>query len=322
MDTSEFLVISTDGLSKSYKETTALNSLDLKVPQNSIVGFLGPNGAGKSTTIKLLLGLIKPTAGNGTIFGMDIIRDTLAIRRRVGYLAQYPHFYRTMTARETLRFVARFFFTGPEAAIEERIEESLELVGLVDKADRPIKGFSGGEMQRLGIAQAQINQPDLLILDEPTSALDPMGRYQVLQIMEQLRERTTIFYSTHILDDVQRVSDWVIILNQGELVTQGPIDTLLAGSDGTVYSLVMSGDCRPAQACLAGQPWVSNLTMRQANGHTHWQVTVSDEIVAEAQLLRTVLANDGINVVEFGREKHNLEHVFINLVQKEASDAC
>ena len=112
-----------------------------------------------------------------------------------------------MTARETLRFTARFFYTGPKAAIEERIAETLDLVGLDDKADRPIKGFSGGERQRLGIAQAQVNYPDLLILDEPAAALDPMGRRDVLAVMERLRKHTTIFYSTHILEDVQRVSD-------------------------------------------------------------------------------------------------------------------
>jgi ABC-2 type transport system ATP-binding protein len=170
------LVISTQNLGKSYNGVQALKSLDLKVPKNSIFGFLGPNGAGKTTAIKLLLGLTRPTSGGGAIFGQDIVQDSVEIRKRIGYLAQDPRFYEHMTARETLRFKARFYYRGPASEIETRIAETLELVGLEEKADRPIKGFSGGERQRLGIAQAQINYPDLLILDEPAAALDPMGR--------------------------------------------------------------------------------------------------------------------------------------------------
>ncbi len=183
MDKSDTLVISTQGLSKSYKNIHALKALDLKVHKNSIFGFLGPNGAGKTTTIKLLLGLARPTAGAGRVFGMDIARDSTEIRKRIGYLAQDPRYYEYMTARETLRFTARFFYSGPPARIEARIAETLELVGLSDKADRPIKGFSGGERQRLGIAQAQVNYPDLLILDEPAASLDPQGRRDVLEVV-------------------------------------------------------------------------------------------------------------------------------------------
>ena len=191
METSE-LVINTNDLSKAYNDTAVLDSLNLQVPEHSIFGFLGPNGAGKTTTIKLLLGLTRPTSGGG-IFGQDIVEDSVGIRRRIGYLAQDPRFYEHMTARETLRFKARFYYSGPAAEIETRIAQTLELVGLADKADRSIKGFSGGERQRLGIAQAQINYPDLLILDEPAAALDPMGRRDVLEVMERLQKHTTIF---------------------------------------------------------------------------------------------------------------------------------
>ena len=182
------------------------------MPRHSIFGFLGPNGAGKTTLMKVLLGLSRPTAGSGTIFGHDIVSESVAIRERIGYLPQQPRFIEYMTARENLEFTAKFFFSGPQAKIRERCDEMLELVGLADKAERPIKGFSGGEKQRLGIALAQVNYPDLLILDEPASALDPLGRQSVLDVMARLRKHTTIFYSTHILDDVQRVSDTVAIL--------------------------------------------------------------------------------------------------------------
>src|SRR5690606_3279025 len=141
--------------------------------------FLGPNGAGKTTTIKLLLGLIRPTRGGGTIFGLDIVHDSVAIRAKVGYLPQDPRFDEHMTARQTLQYTAGFFFKGPQAALDKRVDEMIELVGLTGKADRPIKGFSGGERQRLGIAQAEVNYPDLLILDEPAASLDPQGRRDV-----------------------------------------------------------------------------------------------------------------------------------------------
>ncbi len=242
MENNNDLVIETHGLSKAYKNVQALKSLDLKVAQHSIFGFLGPNGAGKTTTIKLLLGLARPTGGSGSIFGYDIQRQSVEIRQRVGYLAQDPRYYESMTARDTLRFTLGFFFKGPKNKIEERIEETIELVGLADKADRPIRGFSGGERQRLGIAQAQVNYPDLLILDEPAASLDPMGRHDVLEVMERLRKYTTIFYSTHILDDVQRVSDTVCILNRGELVAQAPIQELLAGNGKVMFRIQTRGD--------------------------------------------------------------------------------
>lgn len=314
MNASESFVIQTQGLTKTFKGVNALKSLSLSVPKNSIFGFLGPNGAGKTTTIKLLLGLSRPTSGGGMIFGQDIVEHSADIRERVGYLAQDPRYYEGMTARETLRYTARFFFNGPKHTVEQRIEETLELVGLADKADRSIKGFSGGERQRLGIAQAQINYPDLLILDEPAAALDPMGRHDVLEVMERLRKYTTIFYSTHILGDVQRVSDTVAILNHGELITQAPIEQLLAGSGGLTYMIVTKGNADGIQATLSSQPWVSAVNLQHANGKMKWQVCVTDEVAAEDQLVGLVMSA-GLTVTEFVRQQQDLEEVFINLVQ-------
>jgi ABC-2 type transport system ATP-binding protein len=314
MDASDH-IISTQGLGKTYNGVAVLKSLDLKVGRNSIFGFLGPNGAGKTTTIKLLLGLTRPTSGGGTVFGHDIVKDSTEIRKRVGYLAQDPRYYEHMTARETLRFTAHFFYSGPTAGIEARIDETLKLVGLDDKADRPIKGFSGGERQRLGIAQAQINYPDLLILDEPAASLDPQGRHDVLEVMERLRKHTTIFYSTHILGDVQRVSDTVAILNRGQLIAQAPIDQLLAGSEGTVYTLVVRGDAERAQAQVSSQAWVSSVSATPVNGHVAMQIAVKDETAAETQLLRLVLSDENLAVTEFGRKKYELEEVFLNIVE-------
>ena len=314
MNESNPYVIETHGLSKTYKNIHALGSLDLKVHQNSIFGFLGPNGAGKTTTIKLMLGLTRPTAGTATIFDMDSITRSVDIRARIGYLPQEPHFYEYMTARQTLRFTAEFFFNGPKKAIEERVDEMLELVDLSDKADRSIKTFSGGERQRLGIAQAQVNYPDLLILDEPAASLDPLGRRDVLEVMSRLRKYATIFYSTHILDDVQRVSDTVVILNKGELVAQGPIEELLAGSEGVIYIIHLKGEVESALKLVQSLSWVSGIKTSQHNEESIWQVSVTDPEPAEAQLLK-LLVNGPVVVNEFRRKQYELEDVFMQVIE-------
>jgi ABC-2 type transport system ATP-binding protein len=313
MSPSNSLVIETNNLGKTYKGVQALTGLNLKVRQHSIFGFLGPNGAGKTTTIKLLLGLSRPTSGSAAIFGQDIQRQSIAIRKRVGYLAQDPRYYEHMTARETLRFTARFFYTGPTSAIEKRVEETLLLVGLEDKADRPIKGFSGGERQRLGIAQAQVNYPDLIILDEPAASLDPQGRHDVLEVMERLRKHTTIFYSTHILSDVQRVSDAVAILDHGKLISQAPIEDLLNSNSKPAYTFGLKGETEKARLRIASLPWVVAVQTRPVNNHMSWEVTVSDDAIADAQLLKQVQLGDEVTVLEFGRKKVDLEDIFLTL---------
>jgi ABC-2 type transport system ATP-binding protein len=311
----EAMVIQTQDLTKTYKGVAALEALNLEVPKNSIFGFLGPNGAGKTTTMKLLLGLIYPTRGSGTVFGLDILRESTEIRARVGYLPQDPRFYEHMTARETLDFTARFFFKGPDVEIARRIEEMLALVELTDKADRPVSGFSGGERQRLGIAQAQVNYPDLLILDEPAASLDPLGRRDVLDVMERLRKHTTIFYSTHILDDVQKVSDTVAILNKGRLVTSGPIEALLAGSGGPVYTVAFRGSEERARSRLAAQDWIADIQARVHNDQIQWTVSVTDEPAAEARLLRLLLEDEALVVTNFQRRRYELEDVFVDIVE-------
>jgi ABC-2 type transport system ATP-binding protein len=309
------LVISMEGLSKSFGDVHALKSLDLCVPQKSIFAFLGPNGAGKTTTIKLLLGLLKPTSGSGKIFGMDIVRDSVDIRARIGYLPQDPRFYEHMTARQTLDYTAKFFYVGPQAEIDNRVNELIELVGLEGKADRPIKGFSGGERQRLGIAQAEVNYPDLLILDEPAANLDPQGRRDVLDVMSRIRKYATIFYCTHILDDVQKVSDQVAIVNQGELITQAPIEDLLAGTGEVTYNITLRGDAQSAYTQVTQQPWVSGIEASQEDGQSTWLVSVTDEAAAEDQLMGLLVSN-GLKVSNFSRKEQNLEDVFINIVER------
>ncbi|MFX0052900.1 MAG: ABC transporter ATP-binding protein [Candidatus Hermodarchaeota archaeon] len=311
------IIIETNGLSKTFNGVQALKPLNLKVRKNSIFGFLGPNGAGKTTAMKLLLGLIRPTNGTGTIFGHDIVQDNINIRARIGYLPQELDIktLEHLTARELLRFAAKFYFKGPKQMIEDRVQEMLDLVSLTDKADRPIRGYSGGEIQRLGIAQAQINYPDLLILDEPAASLDPIGRRDVLEVMERLRKYTTIFYSTHILDDVQKVSDSVAILNKGELIAQGSIEELLAGSEGLIYNIKIKGDTAKAYDLISGEAWVSDIKVIEKNGFTTWQVGVKDSTLAEQKLLRLMLKDEQVRIIEFQQKSFELEDVFLNLVE-------
>jgi ABC-2 type transport system ATP-binding protein len=320
MSQSTELVIETQRLRKTFGEVMALRSVDLRVPRHSIFGFLGPNGAGKTTLMKILLGLSRPTEGSGTIFGQDILRESVAIRERIGYLPQQPRFIDYMTARENLEFAAKFFYSGPQPGIRKRCDEMLELVGLADKANHLTKGFSGGEKQRLGIALAQVNYPDLLILDEPASALDPLGRQSVLEIMERLRKHTTIFYSTHILNDVQRVSDTVAILNHGQVVASGSIENILNSKDGVVYNVVITGNIADLGERFAVLPWVTQVSVQSRNGSTHWQVSVSDETIAEAELLRYMLADPAVTVTEFSRKKYELEEVFMAIVKGEKDE--
>jgi ABC-2 type transport system ATP-binding protein len=314
MKESKPYVIETHGLTKTYKDIQVLKPLNLQVHQNSIFGFLGPNGAGKTTTIKLLIGLIRPTAGNASVFGLDSVSQSVDIRARIGYLPQEPHFYEYMTARQTLRFTARFFFKGPEKAIERRVEEMLHLVDLSEKADRPLKTFSGGERQRLGIAQAQVNYPDLLILDEPAASLDPLGRRDVLEVISKLRKYTTVFYSTHILDDVQRVSDTVVILNKGAIVAEGPIEELLAGSEGVVYIVHLKGDADQSLKLVQSQPWVGGIKADQHNDENTMQISVTDPQAAEAHLLK-LLVNSPALVTEFHRKQYELEEIFMQVIE-------
>jgi ABC-2 type transport system ATP-binding protein len=251
---------------------------------------------------------------------MDIIHESVDIRARIGYLPQDPRFYEHMTARQTLEYTAKFFYVGPQVEIVRRVNEMIELVGLEGKADRPIKGFSGGERQRLGIAQAEVNYPDLLILDEPAANLDPQGRRDVLEVMSRIRKYATIFYCTHILDDVQRVSDQVAIVNQGKLVTQANIDDLLAGSGDLIYSVTLRGSAgdqsvASAYTQLHQLPWVSGIEASQKGDQTTWQVSVTDETAAKDQLMG-LLVSSGVKVSNFSRKEQNLEDVFINIVER------
>ena len=227
------------GLSKSYGSKLALDHVDLSVEEGSIFGFLGPNGAGKTTTLRILAGLAKPTEGSVTLLGHDLARAGSELRAEIGFLPDVPGFYDWMNAREFLIFAGKLFGVKAEA-LGERIAVLLELAGLGGVSAR-IGNYSRGMKQRLGGAQALINAPRLLLLDEPTSALDPMGRKEVLDMLASLRGRTTVFFSTHILADIERICDTVAILDQGHVAAQAPIEELKSryGASKTIVEVTM-----------------------------------------------------------------------------------
>lgn len=312
----EDLAIRMEGMGKRFGDVVALDSLDLEVPRGSIFGFLGPNGAGKTTAMRILLGLARPTSGSAKVLGFDAVRDSLSIRERVGYLAQLPRFYEELTPRQTLRFSLGFFPRDGERPVEADIDESLELVGLASKAEQRVGGLSGGQRQRLGIAQAYVHRPELLILDEPAAALDPIGRRDVLEIMRRLRGSTTIFYSTHILDDVERVSDTVAVLQGGRRVAQAPIELLLGDTGAASFVVEVRGDGHAAAARLQPLPWVLDIEATALEGRTRLRVSVDDVDVAEQRLLRELLADEQLRVVSYAAHRQDLEQVFMELVKE------
>jgi ABC-2 type transport system ATP-binding protein len=300
------------GLTKRYGDLLALDALDLEVPAGSIFGFLGPNGAGKTTTLRLLTGLGHPTAGTATVAGVEVGRSGLDLAGRIGYLDQDPRFYGWMTARELLTFVGRSYGLAG-ADLRARVDETLSTVGLADAADRRVGGYSGGMRQRLGVGQAILPRPAVVFLDEPVSALDPEGRRDILELIGSLRGRCTVFMSTHILNDVERICDRVAILDRGHLVTEAAIDDLLARHARPILEI----DPEPGQAAALGAlvealrsaPW--SRVVREEHGMV--RVHVTDPARAAAEALPLVVAA-GVRLARFERVRPTLEDVFLQLV--------
>lgn len=204
----------------------AVKDLNLQVRPGEVFGFLGPNGAGKTTTMNVLLGFVHATGGDAFLFGVNV-REPIA-RQRIGYLPELTYYYKFLTAEEILRFYARIFRID-RAVAEQRIDKLLKLVELEHARKRPLKTYSKGMQQRVGLAQALINDPDLLILDEPTSGLDPLGRMKVREIIQRLKnDGKTVFFSSHELGEVETICDRVAIINQGELKVEGSVAELMA----------------------------------------------------------------------------------------------
>lgn len=300
--------ILTRGLTKRYGSFTALDSVDLDVPAGSIFGFLGPNGAGKTTTLRILTGLARATAGEVRVFGDEA--GSSAARSRVGFLPDVPGFYDWMTAEEYLRFAGGLFgLDGP--TLDGRVDTLLEMAGLADATAR-VGGFSRGMRQRLGVAQALVNAPQLLLLDEPTSALDPLGRRELLEMIAALKGRTTVFFSTHILSDVERVCDTVAILDRGRLVEQASIAALKERYAAHRLIVEVESGASGLAAALREQQWCNDVAVDGATV----TMTVTD-VDAARRAIPEIVAARSLALVSFDSGEISLEEVFVGLVSPE-----
>jgi len=303
-----------EGLTKHYGEVIALDDLTLSVPYGSIFGFLGRNGAGKTTTMRLLAGLALPTVGRAWVAGRETTSASPAARARFGYLPQAPAFYTWMTAREYLDYVGQI--QGLDSGERKRqIAELLELSGLKDAARRRVGGFSGGMVQRLGIAQALLGNSPVLLLDEPTSALDPAGRSEVLDMLAGLRGKTTVFLSSHILSDIERVCDTLAVLHHGRLVLVSGRGELLEQYAVNAAELELdpaNGNQPDAVArfiaALQSCEWAANVTQDDAV----LRVMVQDLTRGKRELLPLVAAH-GLLLNRYAWVRPSLEDIFLQL---------
>ncbi len=304
--------IELDHLTRTFGTVRAVDDLSLQVPQGSIFGFLGPNGAGKSTTLGILAGLDFPTSGGARILGHDVVKESEFVRSSIGVLPDVPGFYPWMDATEVLTLAGRLFHLSPDL-LRQRIEIVLDLAGLTD-VSVPVGSYSRGMKQRLGIAQALINAPQVLLLDEPTSALDPLGRRDVLDVIAALAGRATVFFSSHILSDVERVCDRVAILDQGRILLESSIAELHQGSTAQRMTIELStpSEAETLAQLLKLEPWASRVEQHIAEV----ELVASEHTVAE-QRIPVLIAQSGFALRRFTMEERSLEDVFVDLIRPE-----
>lgn len=298
--------IETSNLSKQFTgkkriKVDALKGLDLAIASGEVFGFLGPNGAGKSTTIKLVMGLLRPTSGTASVMGVDAGRAES--RLRVGYLPENPAFYDYLSAEEYVTFVGRQFGMAGDL-LQRRTDDVLKRLDLWEARKRPMRGYSKGMVQRVGLAQTLVHDPDVYILDEPMSGLDPIGRALVKEIILELREQgKCVFFSTHITDDVEKVCDRVGVIVKGELVALDTVENVLRqGVEGYLVQLRVNAD---GEAALAGFT-----PLRRQDATVEYYVNRE-----EFNRFMSQVSGLGIEVTLVETKRRDLEDFFLSLVQ-------
>ncbi len=300
------MVIETNALTRRYGKRTAVDRVDLCVPRGEIYGFLGPNGAGKTTTIRMLLGLIRPTAGTVRLFGENFHRHRMSVLRRVGSLVESPSYYGHLTGAENLEVVRRLL-----GAPKKRIAEALEIVRLTEAADRPVKGYSLGMKQRLGIAIALLGHPELLILDEPTNGLDPAGIQEMRRLIKDMPRKygMTVLVSSHLLSEIDQIATQVGIIHEGRLIFQDRIEALRQKSGPR--TAIGVDRMREARAVLEGSGWRPHI-----EDGLLWLDETEPEQVSRVNAL---LVKNGFSVYRLEEVKPSLEEVFLELTGKGVS---
>lgn len=290
-------------LQKRFGEKEVLKDLNLTVPEGAVFGFIGRNGAGKTTTMKTILGLLAADAGEIYVNGEKVVYGQTATNHHIGYLPDVPEFYSFMNAPEYLRFCGEI--TGMESAkIKTRSEELLKLVGLEGEKHR-IKGFSRGMKQRLGIAQALLNSPKLLICDEPTSALDPVGRKEILDILQQVKEQTTVLFSTHILSDVERICTDIAFLKDGKIAVQGTLAEVRGQNRTEEYVVETIHEEDTKRLC-------AQFAMMKPMGQTQVSFSGNEELLFQ---VLGFLTEQKIPVLKLERQEPTLESMFMEVLE-------
>ena len=312
--TQDNYILRIENLEKSFGDKKVLRGVNLTVPPKKVFGFVGKNGAGKTTTMKMVLGLMTPNTGEIFVNGEKVTYGNTKTNRFIGYLPDVPEYYSFMTPKEYLNFCGEITKMDKKE-IRTRSEELLKLVGLGEEKHR-IKGFSRGMKQRLGIAQALLNRPKLLICDEPTSALDPLGRKEILDILVAAKEETTILFSTHILSDVEHICDEMALLNEGKIIMQGSIDEVKSKRRGNALEIQLERKedsdslyrfiCEKTKAHKAG-----SVGKTERNGS-------KNIIIKEASLLPYTLnfiADNNIPFIKIEKQESTLEDIFLEAIK-------
>jgi ABC-2 type transport system ATP-binding protein len=311
-------MIEVEHLSKLYGSTFAIEDVTFSVGKGEILGFLGPNGAGKTTTMRILAGFLPATKGTAKIDGFEVHENSMAVRKRIGYLPEVPPLYPDMTVGGFLKFVAEIKqVDGPLQ--KERVIYAMERCNLMEKRKTLIRKLSKGFRQRVGIAQAIVHDPPVIILDEPTVGLDPKQIIDVRNLIKSLASDHTVILSTHILSEVSMTCSRVAIINQGKVVATGTPESLMGQSPkSSIYNIKVGGNFLAVQDCLGSIPGVSQVQIRQLDRADLLQVKVQSTVDRDiSRDISTALISKGLGLYELQRKQTNLEDAFLELTGKE-----
>jgi len=309
-------MIEVSHLSKNYGERRAISDLNFKIDKGDVVGFLGPNGAGKSTTMKIITGFMAPTSGEARVCGYDVFLNPIEVKKRIGYLPETPPLYLEMLVDDYLRFVAELKQV-PKEKIKDFVDMSLEKAQLTDVRRRLIKNLSKGFKQRVGIAQALVSNPEVLVLDEPTVGLDPKQVAEIRNLIRQLKGEHTVILSTHILPEVQASCDKVIIIHEGKIVAQESISDIANLNKGFIMLTLKtrkSQDIKASLKAIAGVEEVEEVN----NQYYRIKMSEDEELIEK---VASEVIRSGAGLVELTPARANLEDVFLKLTYGQETES-